>query len=100
MQRTLTISRKYQLGNFQNMDIGTMFIDLPEHLMFNQELIEKLFYLQLVTGDKAYRKYFELDAKLEVLGVEKISQAFKLLDEEINKTMLELRQMIKESKGE
>ncbi len=98
MERTLTITRKYQLSQFQNLDIGTMYIELPEKLAMNQELVEALYYLQLVTGDKIYRKYFELDAKLEALGERRLDQQFKLLEAERLNTMEEIKKLIMENK--
>jgi len=100
MKRTLTITRKYQLSSFQNADIGTQFIDIPEEFVLNQELVEKLYYLQLVTGDKLYRMYYLLDAKLEALGVTKISQQLALLEEERMKTMAEIKSLMFKSAKE
>jgi len=94
MKRQLTITRKYQLSTWQNADIGTQFIDIPEEFALNQELIEKLYYLQLVTGDKVYRMYYLLDARLDALGANQIDKQMTLLEEERIKTMAEIKSLM------
>ncbi len=94
MQRTISITRKYQLSPFQSADIGTSFIEVPEELALNQDFVDKLIYLQLVTGDKMYRKYVELDFRLEALGIDQIGKAIALLEQERIKTLAEIKDLM------
>jgi hypothetical protein len=59
MARQIKIDRRYSLGDYKYI---TLFdeIDVDDTLMYNQDVIDKLRFLQILSMEVAYRKYLKL----------------------------------------
>lgn len=91
MNRTLHVERLFSLGEWRNIRFSDEISDLPADIMFNEELIGKIRYLQLVDVEVAFRKYLELNksipsgpeaemAYLEEVKVDTLAQIKSLLN--------------------
>lgn len=100
MNRDLAFSRKYFLGNYQTVDIGDRFlevpvsINIPGELAFNQQLVEKLGYLEMVTVETLFRRYMELQRNAGTFTLEKLAQSLTYLEEEKEKTLAEVKEIL------
>jgi len=64
MNRSLRIKRLYSLGNFKNIAIEDYIDELPQEIAFNEDLISKIRFLQMINVEIAYDTYVELNKKL------------------------------------
>jgi len=95
MEREIKIDRRYALGNYKYMTTMDSFIKLGEPFCLDQNLVNTLNFLQILSMEVAYRKYLKLmlehphtvdDIEAGIIAVE------ELQEKELNK----LRDITKE----
>lgn len=59
MARHLSLDRTYSLSNYNNLKVFDS-IELPDGYEFDQKLVEKIRYLQMIQLELTYRKYIIL----------------------------------------
>jgi hypothetical protein len=91
MKRTIETKRLYPLGDYKNVSFEDSFIELPESLMLNTELINKLRWLQLVEMEKMYYEYLLFKSKYEKKSAEEI---LKLLEDSQIQTLTLIKKII------
>lgn len=64
MNRNLHVERLYYLGDYRNIKFYDEINDLPPEIMFNQEIVEKLQFMQFVGVELAFRRYVKLNKTL------------------------------------
>lgn len=82
MNRSLGIERVFSLGDYKSIRFSDTIVDLPQEFVFNQELIDKIRYLQMLNVDSAHQKYVEMYRKLSTIPEEE-KMSF-LIEEKIN----------------
>jgi hypothetical protein len=90
MNRSLKVDRLYNLGDFKHLQLIDEITDIPDAL--NQEKIEKISYLQLLTVEITFKKYAELAKKANTFKEEEV---LKFLEEERSRTIEEIKTLIK-----
>ena len=91
MKRTIETKRLYPLGDYKNVSFEDSFIELPESLMLNTKLINKLRWLQLVEMEKMYYEYLLFKSKYEKKSAEEI---LKLLEDSQIQTLTLIKKII------
>lgn len=79
MNRTLSVERTYALAQYQNIKLYDSISDLPEEVLANTELVNKIRYLQLLQLEVDYRNYLKL---VEMTSQYDTSTIFQVLEEE------------------
>jgi hypothetical protein len=97
MERSISTSRKYAIGNYTNIDISDSIDGIPDSMMLNQVLMEKIRYLQLVSLESAYYKYVELMKKTGSIKQEEVTQ---FLEEEREQTISTIKNLLTQKEGE
>lgn len=82
MNRTLSVERLYQLGDFRNIKLGDSFIELPVEIAMDRDLVSKFRMLQLIDTELAYRRYLKLT---------ELSQSKTMTFEEIQEELEDMR---------
>ena len=85
--RDLGVERLYFIANFQNIKISSNLNNLPAELATNPEVIDRLYYVQMLNCDIAYKKYMDLRQKMVA---EKTKDILELLREERDNAQKEL----------
>ena len=93
MKRSLTINRRFYLGDYRWLELTDTLVELPEGL--NQKLAEEINYLQLITVELAFKRYAELTKTANTLKEEDV---LAFLEKERDKTFTEIKSLIKETK--
>ena len=70
MNRSISLERIYNLGNYQNIQFSDTINNIPEDLALDSEFIRKLRYLQFLETETAYRRYIRLGEKLHSVPIE------------------------------
>lgn len=91
MNRTLGIERVFTLGDYKSIRFSDTIENLPQEVMLNQELVDKIRYLQMLNVDSAYQRYAEMYRKLNVLPEEE-KMSF-LIEEKLN-TLDEIKKLL------
>jgi len=79
MNRSLSVERTYALAQYQNIKLHDSISDLPEEVLSNTELVNKIRYLQLLQLEVDYRSYLKL---VEMLSQYDMATALQTLEEE------------------
>lgn len=88
MKRTLTTTRIFALGNYQNIQLTDTIEDIPEELALNHEFIETLSKLQLLRIESQFTTYSMLREKTR--GIQTLEEVSFLLEEERKATIASL----------
>jgi len=97
--RTISFTRKYDLKNFNNMDIGDSFIEIPPEHALNQKLVEKLMLLQMLTVEWAHRRYIEIRKKYATEDpLKTLEEQLTELEADRDRVFLEIKTLLKEEK--
>lgn len=94
MERTLKLERLYPLAQYANIKFVDEIINLPEEVVTNEELVNEIRYLQMLSVEAAYRRYSGLHDSLsekeegyleeeQVNTIQKIATLFKNIHKEI-----------------
>jgi hypothetical protein len=89
--RSLKVERLYSLGDYKNIKFCDEVIDLPEKVQFNEPLLDKIRYLQLITVEKSMRTYKDLVRNIGTLKEEEI---LAYLDEQRENTLDEIKNLL------
>jgi hypothetical protein len=82
MNRSLGIERVFSLGDYKSIRFSDIINELPQEVMLNQELIDKLRYLQMLNVDAAYQLYVDMNRRINrIPEEEKLSF---LIEEKLN----------------
>jgi hypothetical protein len=88
MERTLSATRIFSLGNYQNLQVTNSLTNVPEELALDQEFIRNVTKLQLIEIESQYVNYAILR---NVIGhAQSLEEEQLYLEEERNKTVEEL----------
>lgn len=60
MNRTISVQRIYNLGNFQNITLSDTIENIPEELALDSDVMSILRMLQFINLETEYRKYWLL----------------------------------------
>ena len=91
MNRSLGIERVFSLGDYKSIRFSDNIQELPQEVMLNQELVDKIRYLQMLSVDSAYQKYVETMKKYGNLPEEERTSF--LIEAKIN-TLEEIKQLL------
>ncbi len=79
MERTISVTRIYNLGDYKSIRISDTFSDIPEELFTNTESMRILRELQMLQVDSAYFEYVKNSLTFKE-GV-KPEEALKLINQ-------------------
>jgi hypothetical protein len=95
MTRSLSVERTYALAQYQNIKLFDSFNQVPYEFMLNQEMIDKIRYLQLVDLELTYRRYIKLAEKLHEYSID---EALVMLETIKIDTMNEIKNLFETKK--
>lgn len=96
MNGKLAIERLYSLAQYENLKITREITEIPQSILGNPNAIDLLSYSLLLSIEKAYRKYIQLENQYKnaIKDVKSLDEALQisidLLEEEHSKTFQEL----------
>ena len=96
MGRSIGVKRLYALANYNNITFDSVLENIPEKFALNSDLVNKVYYLQMIECEKAYRKYLQLYAKIKTFSVEQYAEALTVLEQEKEETTLEIKKLFYE----
>lgn len=82
------------MGKFENVRFVDEVKDLPEAVCLNEELMNKIRYLQMVDVELAYRKYLELYQQAYTLSLEEMAKTITFLETEREITMKNIQSIL------
>lgn len=85
--RDIGVERLYFIAQFQNIKIDSRINGIPVEMINNPEIIDRLYYVQMLNSDIAYKKYMDLRQRI---ATEKVKDILELLREERDSTQREL----------
>lgn len=91
MNRSLTAERTYQVNNFEPVRLSDSINDLPDELALNNDLINKIRYLQFLNIEMNYREYLIIVKKANSLPIE---EAMAFLEQEKATTLEDIKSII------
>jgi hypothetical protein len=91
LDRTLTTKRLYSVSNFNNITFEDTIENLPEKIALNQEIVNKIRFLQMVEVEHNFRRYMKMFEKINTLNLE---DSIKFLEEIKLSTMNDLKTLI------
>ena len=98
MNRSLRIERVYSLGDYRRIRFSDDILDLPEEVVFNQPLVDKIRLLQLINVEINFRQYKDLISKVNTYSEE---EALAFLEEQKINTLDEIKDILESKrKGE
>ena len=98
MNRSLRIERVYSLGDYRSIRFSDDILDLPEEVVFNQPLVDKIRLLQLINVEINFRQYKDLISKVNTYSEE---EALAFLEEQKINTLDEIKDILESKrKGE
>lgn len=92
--RSLGIERVYNLGDYKSIRFSDNISNLPDRVVFNSALVDKIVYLQLLNVELHYRQYLELAKKINTYGVERVAEAIQLLEDEKTATITDIKNIL------
>jgi len=90
MKRSVTTTRLYSLGNYQNISFSDTIEDIPESVAFDNEAMKRLRSIQLFQIEKSFLKYFKLKETTHKLSTEEAMELINELDVTSSKKFEEL----------
>ena len=78
MKRKIGIERLYFLGQYKNIKFIDGYLEVPEEHSNNSTLVDRLYYILMVSVELAYRRYLELNQRMH--GLE-LGEAISYLQE-------------------
>lgn len=60
MERKISVERLYSLEQYQNIKFTSELNNIPESVALNEEAMDMLYYLQMLSCDIAYKKYMDI----------------------------------------
>jgi len=90
MKRSVTTTRLYSLGNYQNISFSDTIEDIPENVAFDNEAMKRLRSIQLFQIEKSYLKYFKLKETTHKLSTDEAMELIEELDVTSSKKFKEI----------
>jgi hypothetical protein len=87
MNRSIRYERLFPMGQYVNVKFSDEMNDLPEELCLNEDLMNKVRYLQMVEVELAYRIYLKLYEKSKTLVLEELAKSMEFLETEKETTI-------------
>lgn len=84
MNRTIATKRLYWLGDFRNIEFYDQINDIPDEVLTDPSLMERLRYIMLLDIEIAFNKYKQLGIVQQ--GFEKLEETEEYLQTERNLT--------------
>jgi hypothetical protein len=91
VNRSLKVERLYSLGDYKNIKFIDEINDLPEEVIFNDGVVSKIRYLQLISLELNIRKYMELMRAVQTVPLE---EQLQYLEEQKVNTLDEIKQLL------
>lgn len=70
MERNIGFERVFWLGDYRNIKITDLMVNVPERVVLNDELVGELMYYQMLTIEKAFRRYLQLAEQINTVTTE------------------------------
>jgi hypothetical protein len=96
MDRKVRIERTFFLGQFKNIKVEDEINGIPEHLALNEEFVNSLYYLLLISVELTYRKYQKLNLELP----DNLEDSLAVLENMKGSTIETIKRLIKDSSNE
>lgn len=90
MDRSISVERLYSLGNYKNIKFSDTISEIPEELATNQEVMNVLRFLQMVSVEKSYFEYVHNAESWHDLNIEDAIEQLDALEKETLTSMKEL----------
>lgn len=87
--RDIGVERLYFIANYQNIKFDSKLHNIPEELANNSEVMDRLYYIQMLSCDIAYKNYMALRDRMEK---EKVKSILELLKDERELAQKELNE--------
>jgi hypothetical protein len=91
MNRLAKVERTFFLGQFKNIKITDEIEDIPEYLALNEEVINNIYYMLLLSVESQYRRYQKINKELGEISLE---DSLALLEEMKGSTMKSIKELI------
>jgi hypothetical protein len=80
------MERVFSLGDYKSIRFSDTITDLPQEVMLNQDIVDRIRYLQMISVDLAYQTYVDTYRKLITITEEEklsflIEQKINTIDE-------------------
>jgi hypothetical protein len=82
MNRSIRYERLFPMGQYVNVKFVDEVNDLPEAICMNEDLMNKIRYLQMVDVELSYRIYLKLYEKSKTLDIEELAKSMEFLETE------------------
>jgi hypothetical protein len=92
MNREIGVERLYSLGDYKNIKFSDVITDIKQEYCVDQNLMEKVRYLQMLAIETSFYRYIELAKRI---GTVKQEEAMELLSGELERTLEEIKQILK-----
>ena len=90
MDRSVSVTRTYSLGNYKNIKFSDTISDIPEELAISPEVMNTLKFLQIVSIEKSYFDYVKDAESWHELDIEEAIAQLDGLEKETITTLKEL----------
>jgi len=91
MDRSVSVTRTYALGNYKNIKLTDTISDIPEELATNPEVMGALKFLQIVSIEQSYFNYVRDAESWHQLDIE---DAIAKLDGLEKETITDLKELL------
>lgn len=100
MKKSLRYERKFPFEQYGNISFVDEIIDLPDEVVFNLDLMNKIRYLQMIDVELAYRIYSDLYKESRTLAAESVAEAMAFLNEKKEETLAAIRDILNPNKAD
>lgn len=90
INRSVSVTRTYSLGNYKNIKFSDTISDIPEDLATNHEVMSVLKFLQLVSIEKSYFDYVKDAETWHSYDIEEAIEKLNGLESETMSTLKEI----------
>ena len=90
MDRSISVTRTYSLGNYKNIKFSDTISEIPEDLAINHEVMGVLRFLQMVSIEKSYFEYVHNAETWHDFGIEEAIEKLNGLERETITSIKEL----------
>jgi hypothetical protein len=92
MKRSIGLERVYKLGDYKSLHVTDTIEDLPEEIMLNEDIVNRMRYLQLLNADYVCDVYLALGDKLA--KTPNVDERISILLEEKSNTLDEIKNLL------
>lgn len=99
MNKTVSVERIYEMGNYQNLKVVDTITEIPEAIASNADAIKLVRYLQLVDLEWTYLQYQKLRlSQPKLSSPEALAEAIEFMESERTQTFENLINSIRSRK--